>query len=184
MVPEAHIPIRHKAMSFIIREAKTDEFEKLGQLMVSVYSHLKDFPDQTEQPKYYEMLTNIGQLTDKPDTKLLVAVSDDEELLGSVVYFSDMAQYGSGGTAVHEKHVAGFRLLTVDSRSRGMGVGQALSNKCIQLARKKKHKRVVIHTTNAMKIAWKMYEKLGFRRSPDLDFKQEELQVFGFRLEL
>ncbi len=171
-------------MSIIIREAKTDEFEKLGQLMVSVYSNLEDFPDQDEQPKYYEMLTNIGQLTDKLDTKLLVAVSEDEELLGGVVYFSDMAQYGSGGTATQEKHASGFRLLAVDPRSRGMGVGTALSNKCIQLARKKKHEQVVIHTTNAMKVAWRMYEKLGFRRSSDLDFKQEELQVFGFRLEL
>jgi hypothetical protein len=32
-----------------------------------------------------------------------------------------------------------------------------------------------------MKIAWSMYETLGFERSEDLDFKQAELQVFGFR---
>jgi hypothetical protein len=29
-----------------------------------------------------------------------------------------------------------------------------------------------------------MYEALGFKRSPDLDFMQGELQVFGFRLGL
>jgi hypothetical protein len=40
---------------------------------------------------------------------------------------------------------------------------------------------LIIHSTKAMKIAWSMYETLGFERSEDLDFKQAELQVFGFR---
>ncbi len=45
-------------------------------------------------------------------------------------------------------------------------------------------KQVIIHTTTAMQTAWKMYEQLDFKRSEDLDFKQEDLQVFGFRLNL
>ena len=36
----------------------------------------------------------------------------------------------------------------------------------------------------AMKTAWKMYEKIGFKRSEELDFMQGNLQVFGFRLDL
>ncbi len=64
-----------------------------------------------------------------------------------------------------------------------MGVGKALAQKCVELARERKQRHVIIHTTNAMKIAWGIYERLGFARSPDLDFTQEELQVFGFRLE-
>ena len=53
---------------------------------------------------------------------------------------------------------------------------------CIQLARDKGHSHVVLHTTHAMQVAWSLYEKLGFERSKDLDFVQEGLQVFGFRL--
>jgi len=33
-----------------------------------------------------------------------------------------------------------------------------------------------------MRVAWSLYQKLGFERSPDLDFAQEELPVYGFRL--
>jgi hypothetical protein len=43
---------------------------------------------------------------------------------------------------------------------------------------------MVLHTTQAMQVAWAMYEKLGFTRSEDLDFEQEGLPVFGFRLPL
>jgi hypothetical protein len=55
---------------------------------------------------------------------------------------------------------------------------------CIEKARGKNHGQVIIHSTAYMKVAWKMYEKLGFERSEDLDFKQEDLQVYGFRLQL
>ena len=167
----------------VIREAREEEFEALGQLLVSAYLSLEGFPGRDEQPRYYEMLANIGQLTRRPDTKLLVAVSAGK-IVGGVVYFSDMAQYGSGGTATQEKNASGFRLLATDPSARGLGVGKALANRCIELAREKHHKQVLIHTTHAMKIAWAMYEKMGFKRSPDLDFMQETLPVFGFRLEL
>jgi hypothetical protein len=35
-----------------------------------------------------------------------------------------------------------------------------------------------------MDVAWSLYTKIGFERSSDLDFSQEGLPVFGFRLML
>ncbi len=176
--------MKTQASSLEIREILPAEYESLGQLMVEVYSSLDGFPSPDEQPAYYEMLANIGSFNEQEDTQVLIAKSSEGVLLGGVVYFSDMARYGSGGTATEETNVSGFRLLGVNPRSRGAGVGKALSNACIQLARDKGHAQVVLHTTQAMQVAWKLYEKLGFRRSPDLDFLQEELPVFGFRLRL
>ncbi len=166
-----------------IREARSDEFEGLGQLMVSVYSRLEGFPGPDEQPKYYELLAHIGRMSERPATRLLVAVSGDA-LVGGVVYFSDMAQYGSGGSATREKDAAGFRLLAVDPGARGLGVGRALVEACIARAKEDGVSQVIIHTTRAMTVAWKMYERMGFERSPDLDFRQEALEVFGLRLRL
>ncbi len=152
--------------------------------MVAVYSRLEGFPTPTEQPAYYEMLANIGKFNEQADTKVLVAVSANGAILGGLVYFSDMARYGAGGTAGLEKNASGFRLLGVDPGSRGMGVGKTLSQACIDLARDHGHCRVILHTTRSMQIAWKLYEGLGFERSPDLDFDQQGLPVFRFRLEL
>ena len=167
----------------VVRDARPEEHAALGRLMVSVYSSLEGFPDPAEQPRYYELLADIGRFSGQPDTRLLVAVAGDR-LLGGVVYFSDMARYGSGGTATAERDASGFRLLAVDPDARGMGVGRALAERCIELARAHGHRHVVIHTTDAMRVAWGMYEGMGFRRAPDLDFMQEELQVHGFRLQL
>jgi GNAT superfamily N-acetyltransferase len=167
---------------YIVRNAKPSEFEEIGKLMVQVYSQLEGFPKESEQPDYYKMLANVGESAGKPETELLVAVSGESKIAGAVVYFSDMRYYGSGGTAIKEQNVAGFRLLAVDSLIRGKGIGKLLAKECIRKARNKKLSQMIIHTTLAMQLAWKMYENLGFKRSEDLDFKQGELPVFGFRL--
>lgn len=179
---DAHFGNQTDTTPFVIRNAKPSEFTAIGKLMVDVYSGLKGFPKADEQPQYYKTLAHIGDFTRKPNTELLVAVSPKEELLGGVLYFNDMQYYGSGGTATSEKNASGFRLLAVSPTARGLGVGKALSEKCIEKARKFGNSQVVIHTTEYMKVAWNMYEKLGFRRSKDLDFKQGKLQVYGFRL--
>lgn len=167
---------------YVVRNAKPIEFEPIGQLMVEVYSNLEGFPKATEQPNYYKMLANIGEFASKPATELLVAVSEEDKIVGGVVYFNEMQYYGSGGSATKEKNAAGFRLLAVDPVTRGQGVGKLLVKECIQKAKASQLSQVIIHTTLAMQTAWKMYENMGFQRSEDLDFMQGELPVFGFRL--
>jgi ribosomal protein S18 acetylase RimI-like enzyme len=170
------------ANAITVRNARAEEFNAIGRLMVDVYSSLDGFPKPVEQPNYYRMLENVGEFPARPQTELLVAVSPDDSIKGAVVYFGDMQYYGSGGTAVNEKNAAGFRLLAVATDARGLGIGKILTQACIEKARLQKQQQVVIHTTKAMQTAWKMYEKMGFKRSADLDFMQGELPVFGFRL--
>ncbi len=167
-----------------IRDAEPEEFPALGALLVDVYSHQEGFPTPEEQPHYYELLADIGRFTEKPGARVLVAHNEDGALVGGVVYFADMSSYGSGGIATSIRNASGIRLLGVDSRFRGLGAGRALTMACIDLARTAGHAEVILHTTRVQKIAWGMYERIGFHRSEDLDFAQEELQVFGFRLAL
>lgn len=167
---------------FKIRNARTDEFEEIGRLLVEVYSQLEGFPKESEQPGYYRMLANVGEIVNNPGTEILVSVSADDTITGVVVYLSDMKYYGSGGIATQAQNTSGFRLLAVDASARGQGIGKLLAKACIRKAREKKHEQMIIHTTMAMQTAWKMYEDLGFQRSADLDFMQGELPVLGFRL--
>ncbi|MEO9801851.1 MAG: GNAT family N-acetyltransferase [Reichenbachiella sp.] len=170
--------------TYTIRDAKPEEFQTIGELMVKVYAQLEGFPKPVEQPTYYDKLANIGNFTENPETRLLVAVSSEGHIGGGVVYFGDMEYYGSGGTATHEKNAAGFRLLAVDPDVRGGGLGKLLTKTCLDIARTEGQKTMVIHSTKAMQVAWAMYESMGFERALDLDFMQGELAVYGFRLAL
>jgi GNAT superfamily N-acetyltransferase len=171
--------------SHLVRKAREEEFNEIGELMVLAYSQLDGFPKEADQPLYFRMLRNVGDLTQKAETEILVAVSPEDQVVGAVVYFGDMKNYGSGGIATQEKNSAGFRLLAVDPLARGQGIGKLLTMACIDKARQNSNiRQMIIHTTKAMQTAWKMYEAIGFRRSEDLDFMQGDLAVYGFRLEV
>lgn len=173
-----------KQQPVIVRNALKDEYDLIGALMVEVYSQLKGFPKKTTQPDYYNALENIGEITTKPDTEIIVASTREGNILGAVVNFSNMLYYGSGGTAPLEQNSSGFRFLAVHPNARGNGIGKRLVLECIQRAKNRNLRQVIIHTTLTMTTAWKMYETLDFKRSSDLDFMQGTMPVFGFRLAL
>ena len=174
----------HAPSSQVIREVRDGEAEALGRLMVAVYAGLEGFPTPEEQPAYYQMLARIADFRGKPQARVLVAEGEGGALLGGVVYFGDMAQYGSGGSATRETKASGIRLLGVDPARRSLGVGRALTQACIDLAKASGNTQVILHTTQAMRTAWGLYERMGFVRSEDLDFLQQGFPVFGFRLRL
>ncbi|MCR9252697.1 MAG: GNAT family N-acetyltransferase [bacterium] len=149
--------------------------------MVKAYSNLPGFLTTDSAPEYFKKLQNIGELTANPAIKIFTAVSKENVIAGAVVYFSDMQFYGSAGSAPKVKNAAGFRFLATSDVFRGHGLGKMLTNYCIEYAKSEQQEQLVIHTTNAMKIAWGMYERIGFERSVDLDFRKGALEVFGFR---
>lgn len=167
-----------------IREAREDEHAALGALLVQAYAGLEGFPRPHQQPRYYAMLADVGRFARMEQVSLLVAASAQGALAGGVVYFGSMREYGGGGIAGTIPNASGLRLLAVAPAFRGGGVGRALTLACIERARQRRHAEVILHTTQAMRVAWHMYERLGFRRAQELDFLQEDLQVFGFRLAL
>lgn len=119
------------ARAFEIRDLRPEEFVALGRLMVGVYSGLEGFPSPAEQPGYYEMLANIGQFAGRKDARVLVAALPEGELVGGVVYFGDMAEYGADGAAKTVENTSGIRLLGIDPRFRGLGAGRALTEFCM-----------------------------------------------------
>jgi GNAT superfamily N-acetyltransferase len=167
-----------------IREANPDEYSQLGNLMVAVYAQLEGFPGPEEIPDYYDTLKNVGDLTENPKTKLFVAVSDRGSVDGGLVYYGDMKYYGAGGEATLNQHAGAFRLLAVNPNIRGKGLGKRLIQACFDQARKEGFDQLLIHSTKYMMVAWKMYERMGFTRFPEIDFEKSGVKVHGFRYEL
>lgn len=175
---------RGKNKSIVIRNAKHSEFAVIGNLLVIAYANLPNFPDRAEIPEYYDYLQNIGSITVHDSVELLVAVSDTQEIMGAVVFFKTMELYGTDGIATQQKNASGFRLLAVDQKFSGLGVGKQLCYTCIDKTREIGHKELIIHSTKFMQVARKMYAKMGFERSEDLDFSKSDVYVFGYRLYL
>jgi GNAT superfamily N-acetyltransferase len=77
------------------------------------------------------------------------------------------------------------RLLAVAPAERGRGVGAALMQECVRRVRRAGGRVLSLHTTDRMKAALRMYERMGFVRAPEIDFQpMPGTTVMGFRLDL
>jgi len=171
--------------ALVVSIARQDDLLEIGSIMAEEYSKLEGFPSREDQPSYYDQFYKLNELTESNTADVLVAKDQHRAILGGVVFFSDMKSYGAGGEVTTSiKNAAGIRLLAVSSQARRKGIGRQLTEFCIDLARESNRSRVILHTTQSMPVAWKLYESMGFTRFEKLDFMQAELEVFGFQLQL
>ena len=145
-----------------IRELRPADAPRVGQLTLASY----DAYGRIDGP-YRQDLADPLRRRDGC-TALLVAELDGE-VVGTVSFvLPDDEQWE--GRAEPEGDAA-FRVLAVDPTAEGRGVGRALVGACIDAARARGCRRIVISTMAWMDRAQRMYAELGFRRRPDLDVR-------------
>ena len=92
----------------------------------------------------------------------------DGEFLGSVMLVKD---------ASSDNNVAKLRLLLVEPSSRGLGLGQALIQRCTQFARDVGYARIILWTNSVLISARRLYEREGYKL-----VKSEEHDTIGIKL--
>jgi GNAT superfamily N-acetyltransferase len=79
---------------------------------------------------------------------------------------------------------AEFRMLAVAPEARGQGVGSALARWCVDRAREQGCTAVVLSSLEAMRTAHRIYERMGFARSPERDWwPTPDIRLITYRLE-
>lgn len=78
-------------------------------------------------------------------------------------------------TEIYAKNWCHLRFVSVDPNCRGRKIGESLTRKCIEIALSNKENTMALHTSEMMKAARHIYEKIGFRVQKEID------QRFGVR---
>jgi GNAT superfamily N-acetyltransferase len=167
---------RPTAGPFTIRDARPEEWLEVGDIVVAAYQAAG-----LESEDGY--LDHIRDVEDRARTaRVLVAVDDDDRILGSVTYVPGP---DSAYAETERAGEAGIRMLGVRPEAQGRGIGQALMDACIELARAEGRERIVLVTTGVFKRAARLYLRAGFQRARDRDFMPEpSIHLRGYELDL
>ena len=126
----------------------------------------------------------VATLAAAPPGSQIVA-EEDGRIVGSVLLYPAGAELDAPGGGSITLALPEVRLLAVAPSARGQGIGTLLMDECVRRARESGAEGLTLHTTDMMRAAMRLYERLGFRRMPQLDFEPAPgVTVKGFRLDL
>jgi len=114
-----------------------------------------------------------------------IVVEEDGRIVGSVLLYLPGTEIVRPGGEPMTLAYPEVRLLAVAPSARGQGIGALLMDECVRRARESGAKALTLHTTDMMQAAMRLYERMGFRRVPGLDFEPAPgVVVKGYRLAL
>lgn len=150
-------------MGIVVREARPDEFEALGRVVVAAY---REVGALAGDEGYAAELRDVAA---RAATAVVLAAvdADDGRPLGCATYVPGLASSLAEELGPGE---ASIRMLAVDPAATGRGAGTALASACVERARADGFHRVVLHSLPVMAGAQRIYERLGFRHAPERDW--------------
>jgi GNAT superfamily N-acetyltransferase len=149
-------------MTVEVRPARPEEYQETGRVTALAY---REFADSDSWDRYLELIADVGA---RADIALVLAAFEDGRVLGSATLELDRRIEDDDPALPPEQ--AEIRMLGVDPDRRGRGVARALMDACFAWAARAGKTRMLLHTTQRMKVAREMYEAMGFERLPDRTF--------------
>jgi len=162
-------------MPLAVRLAAPAEHEAVGRLTLHAYVASGIL---TEDDLYAEHLADVAGRAQ--DAEVYVADLDGV-VVGTVTFCPE-------GSALRELAGPGdaeFRMLAVSPSARRQGVAEALVREVITRSRELGCSAVVLSSQPVQADAHRLYERLGFRRTPEKDWSPAPgIDLLGFRLPL
>ncbi|MFE5672990.1 GNAT family N-acetyltransferase [Agromyces sp. NPDC056523] len=155
----------------LIRVMRDDEIAAVRELVSRAYAG-----DFVLNPAY---LAEIERVADRARTaEVWVAVDvASGALLGTVTTPRQGARLSP---VARDDDELDFRFLGVAAGARGRGVGETLVRHVLALAASRGIRRVVLNTGPEMQSAQRLYERLGFERLPEREYRFERADGTSF----
>jgi ribosomal protein S18 acetylase RimI-like enzyme len=152
------------------------DFERVAALTVAAYEADGQL---NVEVGYDRVLADVAARAAATD--LLVAEIDDGAVVGAVAFVLPGSRYAE----MCAPGEAEFRMLAVDPTAQRRGVGEALVRACVARAHEVGARAIVICARDFTVGAHRLYERLGFARTPERDWSPlPGVDLIALRLDL
>ena len=163
-IEELLVPsLKDERVSYILRPPHAGDMGWVVQSNGSLYAQEYGW-DETYEALVAQIVADFVKNYDQKKERCWIAEKNGENI-GCVFLVKE------------SKQVARLRLLIVDPKARGLGVGKRLVNECTQFARQAGYKKIVLWTNSVLVAARGIYEKAGYKL-----VKTEKHHSFGHDL--
>ncbi|MBA6156869.1 GNAT family N-acetyltransferase [Tenacibaculum sp. S7007] len=161
----------------IYRKGSIADFEQLKELGIISYSEYSSTLDAENWKKLKGILNDDEKLKNTISKSTVFVCEKDNEIAGAVYFFSK-----NNPTELYKSEWCYFRSLGVNPKYRGLGIGNKLTNMCLDYAKETKEKTIALHTSEFMDTARVMYEKKGFERVKEIQRLGKKYWIFTKQL--
>jgi predicted N-acetyltransferase YhbS len=175
-----------EAAAVSVRDAEPSEHHAIRGVLELAY---RQFASGLPPAIYEGYIADVLDLDARARAGQLLVAEQAGQIVGTVTFYQEARAQGFGWPPGW----AGLRALGVDPAARGHGVGRLLMEACLDRARRAGATVLCLHTAEIMAEAVSLYEAMGFRRVPSLDFDagrqlrkdgERPITVIAYRLDL
>ncbi len=140
-------------MEYQIRDYTVSDERQLNALALAAFEQYAGTYDDWDGFK-----AKLSQMSTMAESAELMVAEMDSELVGAVAYIAPHV----GKAQFFKPEWAVMRMLVVSTAARGKGIGRALTQQCLERARRDHAGTLALHTASIMQVALAMYLKMGF----------------------
>jgi GNAT superfamily N-acetyltransferase len=159
----------------IRRITPDDDAAAAGRIVQEAYFRLPGYPRDDE----YD--ARLGDVAGRVAEADVVVAVDDGRIVACLTFVPEMT---GPHAEFDDADATSFRYFGVDPSVQGRGVGDAMVRWVIDESRRLGRRRIRIHTLESMPGAQRLYERMGFVRTPELDEDWDGIRGIAFAYEL
>jgi len=153
------------AIKTTFRKGNNRDLIKLKELALKSWTQFKSELTDENWSKLLKSLNSDDTYSELLKTsECLVCENNNKDIIGMAFLVPN-----GNPTEIYDESWCYIRFVSVDPEYRGNAIGEQLTNKCIQIAQKNNEKVMALHTSEIMKSARYIYEKIGFKTLREID---------------
>lgn len=167
--------------NLLIRDFRASDLSAVTELTMAAYAEFESLWPPDAWQSYIAVMKQTLAGDDPPRTHIVA--ERDGVVVGSVLLIPANTPLIAPDDSTVVFPYAEVRMLCVPPAERGKRVARALMDECVRRTRAVGSPALGLHTIDMMEAAVRLYEQMGFMRTPETDFRPTpEIWIKGYRL--